>query len=145
VHDHQIFWDPIYFFRCEEIDTDNEFLRYRLAVRSHHTWQLVSRVLMNRAALHQFTVETATKLQVLFVVHDPTRVVYYGGKLQQGGSIDSNKMQAESPGSMEQQPTKNGSASEASALQEQRALAELGDDLEDDANEAVYAMIRQTH
>jgi small-conductance mechanosensitive channel len=43
VLDHPNIWDSIVLFRCEEIDADNEFVVYRLVVRSRQSWQVRDR------------------------------------------------------------------------------------------------------
>jgi hypothetical protein len=90
-------WEAILFFRCEEIDSDNEFVAYRLAVRSRQSWQASPRVLQDRARLHQFCVELATKLKVTFDSPNPRRVLYYGGNLVEGAVKDYKKDLLSSP------------------------------------------------
>jgi hypothetical protein len=84
-------WDSIVFFRCEEIDTDNEFVVYRLALRSRQSWQVSTRIFQDRARLHQFCTELAKKLDVAFDSPAPRRVLYYGGKLVDGAVKDYKK------------------------------------------------------
>jgi small-conductance mechanosensitive channel len=84
VLDYPNVWDSIVFLRCEEIDKDNEFVMYRLAIRSRQSWQVCTRVLQERARLHQFCIELATKLEVSFDSAPARRVLYYGGNLVDG-------------------------------------------------------------
>jgi small-conductance mechanosensitive channel len=90
-------WESIVFFRCEEIDSDNEFVTYDFAVRSRQSWQVSPRVLQDRARLHQFCVELAAKLNVKFDSPDPRRVLYYGGSLVEGAVKDYKKDLLSSP------------------------------------------------
>jgi hypothetical protein len=91
VIDYPNVWDSIVFFRCEEIDTDNEFVMYRLAIRSRQSWQVSTRVLQERARLHQFCIELAAKLEVSFDSAVARRVLYYGGNLVEGHVKDYKK------------------------------------------------------
>ena len=88
VHDNPEEWDSVVYFRCEEIDTDNEFVLYRLMVRSRHSWQVAPRVLQNRAGLRHFTVQLARKMKVQWESATPRSVTYYGGTLIAGGVTD---------------------------------------------------------
>lgn len=69
------------YFRCEDIDTDNQFVMYRLQVRSRQTWQPSTRVLEERSNLHRFSLDLAAKLGVQYDSPFPTRVIYNGGQL----------------------------------------------------------------
>lgn len=84
VQDKRDVWEQLLFFRCEDIDTDNEFVVYKLGVRSRQTWQVLTRILEDRARLHQFCIETAEKLHVEYDIGAPRRVLYYGGNLVEG-------------------------------------------------------------
>lgn len=75
-------WDSIVFFRCEEIDTDNMFVNYRLAIRSTQSWQPAPRVLEHRAQLHRFCTELANNMEVDFNAPIPSTVIYQGGEMQ---------------------------------------------------------------
>mmetsp|Transcript_22184 Transcript_22184/g.54868 ORF Transcript_22184/g.54868 Transcript_22184/m.54868 type:complete len:517 (-) Transcript_22184:83-1633(-) len=74
-------WDSIAFLRCEEINTDDEFVLYRLVTRSTQSWQPAPRVLEHRAQLHRFCLDLANKMDVLYESPLPSRVIYTGGEM----------------------------------------------------------------
>jgi hypothetical protein len=51
VDDHPNVWDSVLFFRCEDIDSNNEIVTYRLAIRSRFTWQIANRVFQSHSDL----------------------------------------------------------------------------------------------
>ncbi len=89
--DNPAVWDSLIFFRCEDIDSDDEFVMYRLAVRSRHSWQVAARVLADRGRLHQCCTELSRKLGVNFDSPASRRVFYYGGNLVDGAVKDFKK------------------------------------------------------
>jgi hypothetical protein len=88
VADNPRLWELLAFFRCEEIDTDGEFVVYRLAVKSRLSWQVAPRVFMSRADLRRFTVDLAAKMKVQYDSAAPRRILYYGGALNEGAVTD---------------------------------------------------------
>lgn len=84
-------WDAIGFFRCESIDTDDESVMYKLAIRSRHSWQIAPRILLDKAELWKFMAATAEKLGVRYDAQISRRVLYYGGALAEGGVSDFKK------------------------------------------------------
>jgi hypothetical protein len=142
-------WESIVFFRCEEIDTDNEFVEYRLAVRSRHSWQIASRVLMDRAKLHQFTISLAQKMEVAFDSPQPRRILYYGGSLVEGAVEDYKKdllkhrnlSTSGDLGSISQQ----GTGGEAKVVEEESIQDSSQQYTSDEAKDAFLAMIQQGH
>ncbi|KAG7359813.1 mechanosensitive ion channel [Nitzschia inconspicua] len=78
-------WENIFFFRCEDVDTDSECVTFHLAVRSRYTWQVSNRVLQCQGELHQFCVSLAYKHHIHFDSPNPRSVTYYGGSLVDGG------------------------------------------------------------
>jgi hypothetical protein len=88
VADNPRLWESVVFFRCENIDTDSEFVIYKLKVRSRYSWQVAARVLANRSELRKFCITLATKMNVHFDSAAQQRVLYYGGSLVDGGVID---------------------------------------------------------
>lgn len=91
ISDNPEVWDSLVNFRCEEIDSDDEYVIYRIAVRSRHSWQVAARVLADRGRLHQFCTELAKKLGVNFDSPTARRVFYYGGSLVDGAVKDFKK------------------------------------------------------
>lgn len=91
VSDNPAVWDSLIYFRCEEIDSDEEYAVYHLAVRSCHNWQVAARVLADRGRLHQFCIELAKTLGVNFDSPTARRVFYYGGNLVDGAVKDFKK------------------------------------------------------
>lgn len=91
VSDNPAVWDSLIYFRCEQIDSDDEFVVYHLAVRSCHSWQVAARVLADRGRLHQFCIELAKTLEVHFDSPTARRVFYYGGNLVDGAVKDFKK------------------------------------------------------
>ena len=91
VSDNPAVWDSLIYFRCEQIDSDDEYVVYHLAVRSCHSWQVAARVLADRGRLHRFCVELAKKLGVNFDSPTTRRVFYYGGNLVDGAVKDFKK------------------------------------------------------
>ena len=91
ISDNPAVWDVLIYFRCEQIDSDDESVVYHLAVRSCHSWQVAVRVLGDRGRLHQFCTELAKKLGVNFDSPTTRRVFYYGGNLVDGAVKDFKK------------------------------------------------------
>ena len=75
-------WGSIVFFRCDEIDTDNEFVQYNLVIRSSQSWQPAPRVLEHRSQLNRFCQDLALKMEVSYNAPLPSSVLYSGGKMQ---------------------------------------------------------------
>ena len=74
-------WDSIVFFRCEEIDTDDDFVTYRLETQSTQSWQPAPRVLEHRAQLHRFCLDLAIKMEVQYEAPFPIHFIYDGGEM----------------------------------------------------------------
>lgn len=91
VSDNPAIWDMLIFLRCDDIDSDNEFVMCRLAVRSRHSWQVAARILADRGRMFQFCSDLAKKLKVNFDSPAPRRVLYYGGNLVSGAVKDFKK------------------------------------------------------
>lgn len=91
VSDNPAVWDSLVYLRCEQINSDDEFVMYRLAIRSCHSWQVAARVLADRGRLHQFCVELSKKMKVNFDSPTMRRVLYYGGNLVDGAVNDYKK------------------------------------------------------
>jgi hypothetical protein len=81
-------WGSIFLFRCEDIDTNNEVVTYKLSVRSSHTWQVSNRVLRHRGELHQFAIALSFKLHINYDKPNKRNIMYYGGSLVNGGVQD---------------------------------------------------------
>eukprot|EP00536_Pseudo-nitzschia_multiseries_P006518 jgi/Psemu1/255455/estExt_Genewise1Plus.C_1390082 len=81
-------WDSLFFFRCESIDSNNEQVVYRLAVRSIHTWQVSNRVYKDRGELFQFCIGLSFKLKIKYDAPNARRIMYYGGALDHGAVKD---------------------------------------------------------
>jgi hypothetical protein len=78
-------WENIFFFRCEDVDSDLECVTFHLAVRSRYTWQVSNRVLQVQGELNQFCVSLAFKLHIHYDSPNARTVTYYGGSLVDGG------------------------------------------------------------
>eukprot|EP00980_Cylindrotheca_fusiformis_P002338 scaffold543_cov119-Cylindrotheca_fusiformis.AAC.5 len=91
VSDNPAIWDMLIFLRCDDIDSDNEFVMCRLAVRSRHSWQVAARVLADRGRLFQFCIELAKRLEVNFESPNPRSILYYGGTLVNGAVQEFKK------------------------------------------------------
>jgi hypothetical protein len=78
-------WENIFFFRCEDVNSDLECVTYHLAVRSRFTWQVSNRVLQFQGELNQFCVSFAYKLHIHYDSPSIRSVTYYGGSLVDGG------------------------------------------------------------
>ncbi|CAJ1961477.1 unnamed protein product [Cylindrotheca closterium] len=74
-------WDSISFFRCEAIDTDDDFVVYRLETQSTQSWQPAPRVLEHRAQLHRFILDLAIKMEVQYEAPFPIHFIYDGGAM----------------------------------------------------------------
>lgn len=91
VSSHPTIWDTLVFFRCEDINADDEYVIYRLAVKSRYTWQVAARIMADRGSLHQFCVDLSKRLKVNFDSPTTRRVFYYGGNLVDGAVRDFKK------------------------------------------------------
>jgi hypothetical protein len=91
ISDNPAVWDSLVYFRCEDINSDDEYVLYHLAVRSRHSWQVAARVLSERGRLHQFCTDLSKQMQVNFDSPTSRRVFYYGGKLIDGAVKDFKK------------------------------------------------------
>jgi hypothetical protein len=151
-------WESVVFFRCEEIDVDNEFVMYRLAVRSRYSWQLCARILGDRAKLHQFTISLEKKLGVAFDSPDQRRVLYYGGSLVDGAVQDCKKdLQQDlnifsgasgNLGFIAQQAKENEAkvaGKEAKSTEREAVQDSTQEYTSNEANNAFLAMIQQSH
>lgn len=78
-------WENIFFFRCEDVDSDLECVTFHLAVRSRFTWQVSNRVLQFQGDLSQFCVSLAFKFHIHYDSPNARTVTYYGGSLVNGG------------------------------------------------------------
>jgi hypothetical protein len=81
-------WDSVLFFRLEDIDSNNEVVTYRLAVRSRYTWQICNRVFQSQAELHKFCIALSFRLGINYDSPNPRTIMYYGGSLVDGGVQD---------------------------------------------------------
>jgi hypothetical protein len=79
-------WENIFFFRCEDVNSDLECATYHLAVRSRYTWQVSNRVLQFQGDLNTFCVSLAYKLHIHYDSPSTRSVTYYGGSLVDGGT-----------------------------------------------------------
>jgi len=75
-------WDSIVFFRCDEIDSDNEFVLYNLTIRSAQSWQPATRVMEHRSQLNRFCKDLADKMEVSYNSPITSTIVYSGGEIQ---------------------------------------------------------------
>lgn len=91
VSDNPAIWDMLIFLRCDDIDSDNEFVMCRLAVRSRHSWQVAARILEDRGRLFQFCTELSKEMEVNYDSPPPRRILYYGGNLVSGAVKDFKK------------------------------------------------------
>ena len=107
IHDHPEAWDSLLFFRCEDIDADNEFVNYRLAVRSYHTWQVATRVTTDRGLLHQHCIQLARDMGVSFDSPPAQQIMYYGGKLKNSVAQKNKRKMVMDPANL-QEPTSAG-------------------------------------
>lgn len=81
-------WDSIFFFRCEDIDPNNEVVSYRVAVRSRFSWQVSNKVIQFQGELHRFLVSLSSKLHIKYDTPNTRSIMYYGGSLVDGGVKD---------------------------------------------------------
>ena len=88
IYDKPNLYESIFFFRCEDIDPDLEFVKYHLAVKSRYTWQLSNRILHFRGELHQFCIALSYKLHINYNTPNDRNITYYGGTLVDGGVKD---------------------------------------------------------
>jgi len=91
ISDNPAIWDSLVYLRCEQVDSDDESVMYRLAARSRHNWQVSARIMEDRGRLHQFCVELAKKMKVNFDSPATRRVLYFGGNLVDGAVKDFKK------------------------------------------------------
>jgi hypothetical protein len=91
ISDNPSVWDSLVYLMCEDIDPDDEYVMYRIGVRSRLNWQLATRILVDRGRLHQFCVELAKKMEVNFDSPTSRKVLYYGGNLVDGAVKDFKK------------------------------------------------------
>jgi len=91
ISDNPAVWDSLVYFRCEGINNDDEYVMYDLAVRSRHSWQLATRVLLERGQLHQFCMDVSKEFKVQFDSPTSQLVFYYGGNLVDGAVKDFKK------------------------------------------------------
>ena len=122
VLNHPNHWDSINAFRCEEIDTDNDVVTYRLVVRSTQSWQPAPRVMEQRAQLDRFCSELRVKMGVSYESPMPSRIMYTGGEMVDANNPKVNRARS------------SGSLIEPSASQFPQVLqdAELDQDAKDD-------------
>ena len=91
ISDNPAVWDSLVYLRCEDINSDDEYVMYHLAVRSRHSWQVAARILSERGRLHHFCTDLAKQLEVNFDSPTSRRVFYYGGNLVDGAVKDFKK------------------------------------------------------
>jgi hypothetical protein len=91
INDNPAVWDSLVYLRCEDINSDDEYVMYHLAVRSRQSWQVAARILSERGRLHQFCMDLAKQLKVNFDSPTSRRVFYYGGTLVDGAVKDFKK------------------------------------------------------
>ena len=84
-------WDSLVFFRCEEIDTDDEYVVYKVAVRHRHSWQNSGRTLMDRARLHQFTIALSQRMGIAYDSPAQRRKILYCESLPKLYDREHNK------------------------------------------------------
>lgn len=160
IADNPAVWDALVYLRCEQIDSDDESVMYRLAARSRLSWQVAARILADRGRLHQFCVEMAKELKVNFDSPTMRRVLYYGGNLVDGAVKDFKKNLLMDPanitksqsGSIDpfgmQQATSSGRIGPMSS---QQASGSLNPDVEatpapsSSVDDLFLAMVQQSH
>jgi small-conductance mechanosensitive channel len=91
ISDNPSIWDSLVFLRCEDINSDDEYVLYRLGARSRISWQFAARIMADRGRLHQFCVELSKRMQVNFDSPTSRSVLYYGGNLVDGAVKDFKK------------------------------------------------------
>jgi hypothetical protein len=91
VSDNPAIWDMLIFLRCDDVDSDNEFVMCRVAVRSRHSWQVAARILEDRGRMFLFCIELSKKMKVNYETPPPTRILYHGGNFVSGAIKDSNE------------------------------------------------------
>jgi hypothetical protein len=88
IQEHPNIWDSVFFFRCEDIDPNNEFVTYRVAIRSRFSWQVSNKVIHFQGEFHRFLVALAYKLRIKYDTPNTRSIMYYGGSLIDGGIKD---------------------------------------------------------
>lgn len=88
IQDYPNLWDSVFYFRCEDIDPNNEVVTYRVAVRSRFSWQVSNKVIQMQGEFHRFLVSLAIKLHIKYDAPNKRSIMYYGGSLVNGGIKD---------------------------------------------------------
>jgi hypothetical protein len=88
IQEHPNVWDSVFFFRCEDIDPNNEAVSYRVAVRSRFSWQVSNKVIQFQGELHRFLVSLACNLHIKYDTPNERSIMYYGGSLVDGAVRD---------------------------------------------------------
>mmetsp|Transcript_21059 Transcript_21059/g.31242 ORF Transcript_21059/g.31242 Transcript_21059/m.31242 type:complete len:1002 (-) Transcript_21059:137-3142(-) len=57
-------WLELLYFRCEKVDTADDYLEYEIRLRHTKSWQAGPRILQNRATLVKFCYETGKRLEM---------------------------------------------------------------------------------
>lgn len=91
IQDNPNCWESIVIFTCEDINSTDEWVLYRLGIRSRHSWQNAVRVMQEKGRLHRYTMELADRLGVKYHVPNPRQVMYYGGNLVDGAVKEYKK------------------------------------------------------